>query len=244
MILTNKIKFIIKLIRFVIYLAYYVIHCIKFSYTHALTKNLLPDYFNNDLNWFYEVDVMLTYLWPFVLVIIFIYSICYLKDSFVEVEDKKLIILNQINGYDIYDFYLPLKFYDLNKKDKIGMIFKKENMKQYKCKLDDTQRILIDKFNQIRRQKNIPELNFASYYSKYLPDYIINKKTELIFYKDKNIYKFSNNYYLIKYPSSECHKDINDNNIINIITNNFLDQINIIRKDNYEYIALYNNQFN
>ena len=77
-----------------------------------------------------------------------------------------------------------------------------------------------------------------------MPDYIINKKSELIFYKDKNIYKISNNYYLIKYPSSECHKDINDNNIINIITNNFLDQINIIRKDNYEYIALYNNQFN
>ena len=58
----------------------------------------------------------------------------------------------------------------------------------------------------------------------------------------KKIYtKFSNNYYLIKYPISEYQNDIKDENIINILTNDILDRINIIRKDNYEYISLYNN---
>ena len=242
-ILTNKIKFIIKIIHFFIYLAYYVIHCIKYSYTRALIKNLLPNYGNVDLEWFYNFDEIFTYLWPVILLIIFISSLCYFINSYV--EDKKSIFLYQINGFDISDFELPTEFDDLNNIGKIQMIFKKENMKRYKCELDDTQKILINKIVQLRRQNNIPEFRKFSYYGKHhLPDYIINQKTELIFYEKKNIYKFYNNFYLIKYPISECQKDINDNNIINIITKNFLDRINIIRKDDYEYISLYNNQFN
>jgi len=71
----------------------------------------------------------------------------------------------------------------------------------------------------------------------------MNKKTELFFYKEKNIYKFNNNYYLIKYPISESQKDITDKNIINIITIDILERINIMQKDEYYYIALYNDHF-
>ena len=62
-------------------------------------------------------------------------------------------------------------------------------MENYKSKLDDAQLNLI---NKIIQQNNILELNYE--YQQQLPDYIINKKTELIFYKEKNIYKFSNNF--------------------------------------------------
>ena len=242
-ILTKKIKFRIKIIHFFIYLVYYVIHYIKYSFTKELRKNLSPNYWNKDLEWFFTLDRKLALLWPFYLSFIFIYSLFYLSSCFV--EGIKSIILNQINGFDISDFEIPTKFDDLDEMGKIKTIFKKENMKKYECKLYITHKILIDKINQIRRQNNIPEFRNISYYSGYyLPDYIINKKTELIFKEEKNIYKIYNNYYLIKYPTSECQKDINDNNIINIITKDFLDQINIIRKDNYEYIALYNERFN
>ena len=90
-ILTNKIKFIIKIIHFFICLAYYVIHCIKYSYTRDLTKNLFPNYGNIDLEWFYKFDEIFTYLWPVVLLIIFISSICYLKYYFI--KDERSIIL-------------------------------------------------------------------------------------------------------------------------------------------------------
>ena len=46
------------------------------------------------------------------------------------------------------------------------MIFKKENMKRYKCELDDTQKILINKIVQLRRQNNIPEFRKFSYSSQ------------------------------------------------------------------------------
>ena len=58
------------------------------------------------------------------------------------------------------------------------------------------------------------------------------------------MYEFSNNYYLIKYPISETQKEINDENIINIIKFDFFDSINIIRIDIYEYISLYKNSQN
>ena len=122
------------------------------------------------------------------------------------------------------------------------MIFKKVNMKKYRYALDNVQKELINKINKIRKQNNIKELKYAM--NQQLPDYIINNKTVLIFYKDKNVYEFSNNYYLIKYPISETQKEINDKNIINIIKIDFLDSINIIRKDNYEYILLYKNNHN
>ena len=116
-------------------------------------------------------------------------------------------------------------------------------MKKYRYKLNGAQLKLIEKINKIRRQNNIPEINYNILWQE-LPDYIINNKTELIFYKEKYIFKFSNNYYLIKYPISECQSDIKDKNIINILTIDFFDRINIMRKNNYEYISLYNNQFN
>ena len=65
------------------------------------------------------------------------------------------------------------------------MIFKKENMKKYRYALDNVQKELINKINKIRKQNNIKELKYAV--NQQLPNYIINNKTVLIFYKNKNV---------------------------------------------------------
>ena len=175
----------------------------------------------------------------YLLLYFLLYFVGFDEDKF---DDKKLYILNQINGFDIFGFEFNSEFENLNDKNKLRIIFKKENMRIYEYKLNYSQIKLIDKINELRRQNNIPELNYDIWQK--LPDYIINNKTELIFYKEKDIYKFPNNYYLIKYPISEFQSEIKDKNIINILKSDFLDRINIMRKDNYEYIALYNSQFN
>ena len=46
-------------------------------------------------------------------------------------NDEITIILNQINGINISDFKLLKDFYNLNKKIKIKIIFKKENQEKY-----------------------------------------------------------------------------------------------------------------
>ena len=64
---------------------------------------------------------------------------------------------------NINEYELPNEFDDLDKTDKIKMIFKKENMTQYTYILNDIQKMLINKINQIRNQNNIPELKYDKY---------------------------------------------------------------------------------
>ena len=75
-------------------------------------------------------------------------------------DDIKKYYLIQINGFDICDFELPLEFDKLNDKDKIKIIFKNENMEKYRYAFDYSQIKLIYKINQLRRQNNIPELQY------------------------------------------------------------------------------------
>ena len=240
--LKRKLEFIIEITHFFIGLSYFIAHIKKYSFTKQIIKiELLKEYDGKigKILWFDTFDLFLIVL----LSLFLIFNLFFFASDFLCFKNnKKTIILSQINGFDICNFELPLEFGKLNKINKIQMIFKKENMKKYIWKLDETQLRLISKINLLRKKNNIPELK--SYYEQNLPDYIINKKTELIFYKENYIYKFSKNYYLIKYPTSECQKDISDEKYINILSIDFLDKINIMRKDNYEYIMLYNDQFN
>ena len=236
--LKRKLEFIIEITRFFICLSYFIAHIIKYSFTKQIIKIELLKEYDNKIGTILRFDCFLIGCLSLLLLFNFVFAMGFLCSK----NYKKTIILSQINGFDICNFELPLEFGKLNKINKIQMIFKKENMEKYIWILDETQLRLISKINLLRKKNNIPELK--SYYEQNLPDYIINKKTELIFYKENYIYKFSKNYYLIKYPTSECQKDISDSKYINILSIDFLDKINIMRKDNYEYIMLYNDQFN
>ena len=245
--LKNRQKFIIFIVVFFIEVMYYITHIIKFYFTgKIIKKELMKKYKKNPLKflWFYKFDIGII---CFMSINIFLYLILILYPFCgggypVGLDDIKKYYLRQINGFDICDFKLPLEFDKLNDKDKIKIIFKKENMEKYRYAFDYSQIKLIYKINKLRRQNNIPEFQYNE--EQKFPENIINSKTELFFYEEKDIYKFSTNCYLIKYPISKCQKDIKDKNIINILTIDFLDKINIMRKDNYVYIALYNNKFN
>ena len=241
-VLKRETKNKIEIIHFLIYLSFLIIFILKIYFIKQIIKTQLSHIWFGSFNIAIIIFIFLTLLNNFIFVIITL-SCCDENDTY---DDKKSIILKRINEINICDFKLPLEFDNLNEKGKLKMIFKEENMKKYKYKINYEQFMLLNKINQIRRNNNLPILKFyerneSTDYkmgAKYFSDFI-NIKTELIFYKEKNIYKFSNDYYLIKYPISESQKDINDKNIINIITIDFLDRINIIRINDYEYISLY-----
>lgn len=151
--------------------------------------------------------------------------------------------INQFNGININNFYLPDRFDNLSDKEKNEIIFKKENKAKYKYESNDNKiNLILNKINDIRREKNIPLLDNDG--TRYLPDFIINEKTELFFNPNENIYKLSPNYYIFKYPKDEFQNNVNNNDIINIITNGLLDRINIIEKNDVEYISIYNSNYN
>ena len=232
--LKNTIFFFLYIFYCLIYLIFEIAHIIKFSFTIDIIKKLKDIKKKAKTIWFYYFDIVLiiymfsSLLWKFIK---FKYNI----------RKYKLLILNQINGFNINNFTFYLYKENSNKIGKIKKIFKKENMKEYQSELNDNQIRLINNINQLRKENNIRELKYDE--KQKFPDYLMNKKTELFFYKEKNIYKFNNNYYLIKYPISESQKDITDKNIINIITIDILERINIMQKDDYYYITLYNDHF-
>ena len=161
----------------------------------------------------------------------------YREKRFFQVEDYKSVTVNQLNGINILDYSLPINFTNFSIKEKNEEIFKKDNMKKYQYKLQDNQISLITKINNIRNNYNMPMFKFNVV--EKLPDFIINLKAELFFYPDKNIYKLSPNLYIFKYKKNEIHNLLNEDKLLNIVKNYFLDKINIIEQNNFYFISIY-----
>ena len=232
-----------KLIIFVFILFVDLIHYIAYIIKFTFTKTI-----SGSLSWFYTFDIsLITGL------SIYILYCCYLlglslderrsTDDFPIEDDMIKFFINQFKGINIYAAELPNGFGNLDDKEKNEIIFKKENLWLYKYK-SNTNKIdlILNKINAIRRENNLPLLNKSQ--EQYLPDFITKEKTKIYFYPNENIYKLSSNCYIFKYVKDEFQNHINNDEIMNIITNGLLDRINIIEKKEFEYISIYNSNPN
>ena len=237
--LLGLIKVLLLLFFWLVDLSHYIFYIIKFRYVRKLMKKELLKKLDKGktsiLTWFYSFDLALI---VFMSVKIAIYSLFLLglgvdpKD----IDDIKRDILIELNGIKINAFY----FYDSFEKSKNELIYKKENIEKYEYELNDNQINLIHKINDIRKQNNIPELEYLK--REKVPCYLINPKPQLIFYQKQIIYKISNNLYIFKYPKNEMQILLNNKEIINIIKIDFLNEINVIEQYNNEIISIYNNR--
>ena len=237
--LIGLIKVMLLLFFWLVDLSHYIFYIIKFRYVRKLMKKELLKKLDKGktsiLTWFYSFDLALI---VFMSVKIAIYSLFLLglgvdpKD----IDDIKRDILIELNGIKINDFY----FYDSFEKSKNELIYKKENIEKYEYELNDNQINLIHKINDIRKQNNIPELEYFK--REKVPCYLINPKPQLIFYQKQNIYKISNDLYIFKYPKNESQILLNNKEIINIIKIDYLNEINVIEQYNNEIISIYNNR--
>ena len=259
-----KIKIIIICLLFLIDLTHYILLIFKYDYTKNLIKKELleklkePDsedhdeyekWYKNDreeylkyskILWFYNFDIALIVILPMYIFFVLIAMVIISLDLY---QNRPFItFLNQINRININDFELPEGFNELNEKDKNKLIFKKGNMEKYSYYLNWEQRLLIRKINDIRNQKNLHILEY--YETEKLPDFIINKKTLLILFPNENIYKLSTNLYIFKYPENEFQNHLNNREILNIITIDFLDRISILKQNDIEFIIIYNDNIN
>ena len=97
--------------------------------------------------WFYILDIILIFILtlrysPYFICCCMVCNIC--DDIYGDFEgDDKNIYLCEINGIHIKEYRLPLDFENLKEKEKINMIFKKENMEKYKYFLNNNQINLI-----------------------------------------------------------------------------------------------------
>ena len=236
--LKGYIKFIISIFISIVDLTHHIAYIIKYSYIGKIIKEEIQ----NDLEspWFYEFDViMLGVICPkIILIIISLTIICFdiYKKGLQGFDDSQVFFLNNFKGIKIIEFELPSETYNLNNKN--AQIFKKENVEKYKYSLNENQINLIRNINDIRRRNNnITLLNYVR--EENLPEFIINEKTELIFNGHKNIFKLSSSFYIFKYPKNEFQNLLNNSQILNIITIDELNEINIIEQNNIEFISVY-----
>ena len=232
----------IILITFFIDLIHCIAYIIKFSFTIKLImENLIQNTSLLDEIWFYYIDEIIIGISSVIIFIwlIFLVLVISNEEEFGIKDDIKKYFVNKLNGIDIYTFELPDRFDNLSDKEKSKIIFEKENLLEYKYKSNSYKlNLILNKINDIRVKINIPLMHLEK--NECLPDFIINEKTKMYFYPNENIYKLSPNYYVFKYHKSKFQNDINNNEIKNILSNEVLDTISIIEKDEFEYISIYN----
>ena len=74
---------------------------------------------------------------------------------------------------------------------------------------------------------------------EYLPDFIVNELSEIMFEKYKNIFKLGKEKYLFKYKFGEFKKYVEENK--NILIKDKFNRINIVRRNEIEYVLIYEN---
>ena len=237
-------KFKYLLFNFVFDFIHYILYIIKFAFTKSLireeiSKELTHEnyYFRQyERLWFYAMDIDIISIISFYIIftLFVILAICF---DYKNYNDKETNILVNITGIKIVDYKLPENFSDLSEKERINLLFSKSNMEQYKYELNKDQITLIRKMNDIRKKYNIPSLDYVE--EEKLPEFVINGKTEMFLYENENIYKLSLNLYIFKYPKNEFQNQLDNSEVLNIITNDSLKKVNIIEINNFEYISIY-----
>ena len=113
------------------------------------------------------------------------------------------------------------------------------NYSNYTYKLTSNQYYLINTINNFRQKKRINKLRV----NNKIPNYLIDRPTELMINSGQNFFKLSDTEFLFKFQEGNFEENFEkkNENIINILSKDNLNQINIISKGEYEYIFIYGN---
>ena len=149
--------------------------------------------------------------------------------------------LIRYKNISIKEYLMDKKFNTSNNINKMKYI--KNIEKNLKHKFFERDKYIISVINDMRSYNNLSLLN-----TKYtIPNCIINEPTKFIFYNKENIFKLSDNKYILKYKLGSFEIDspiFTDNNkdIINILLKKNLNTINLITQGKFQYFLIYNNE--
>ena len=146
----------------------------------------------------------------------------------------KKVVINEYRGFKVNDFFLDFDFIKKNKKKQRNILMKNN----YIYSLSEEQKLLINLINEFRDNNGFKKLNFKedeeiNYFIK------IGNRKNLSFFE--NILKLGENKYLFIYPMNEFKNKFleKDYNILNILKNEYLNEILIVERLNNEYILVF-----
>ena len=163
------------------------------------------------------------------------------KDIISRIENMTKYYLIRYKNISIKAYLMDKKFDTSNNSNKMKYI--KNIEKNLKHRSFERDKYIISVINDMRSNNNLSLLN-----TKYtLPNCIINEPTKFIFYKNQNIFKISDNKYILKYKLGSFEIDsplfrYDNKDIINILLNKNLNTINVITQGKFQYLLIYNDE--
>jgi len=173
------------------------------------------------------IFLILNFIW----IIIRRYHYFFFKDNFKIVEKKDNYYLIKYKNIYIQEYSLPNDFMNINKIKYLKNISK--NLEHLQSKEDLN---IISSINNLRINNNLNELKVLTN----LPKCIIDNPSEFILYNYENIFRLSDNKYILKYKLGSFNFDFQNKNkeIMNILLSKNINGINIIIQGKIQYILL------
>ena len=231
-------KMILMVLIIFIFFCYDIFIIIKLILSYRIKKD--------KITWFMRLDNSLIYLIAYYLYLSTKATYKYCKYAGKRGIKPKKIILKKFRDIKIDESELPDNFDKMSDYEKRKYFLNRKNF--YKISISAEQKKIINEINKFRKENNIDKLNYDKVI--YFKDLLIDKYSELFLYDHENIFKISNNNYVLKYSISEF-KDIFNNkekNLTEILLNDHLKKIIIIEKNDFYLIILkgiyYDNSFN
>ena len=111
------------------------------------------------------------------------------------------------------------------------------NYTNYTYNFTSSQYDLINSINNFRQQENLLKLRVDNK----IPEFIVNWPVELMLNSEQNFFKLSNKNFLFKFYNEKFEENFEkkDQSIINILSKDNLNHINIISQGEYEFVFIY-----
>ena len=212
-----------------IYLAYEILIIFKLYLSYKIKKN--------KITWFMRCDyVLIIFTGLYLSAVIYVTIIYFCNVEVIKPKDDTFIGLRKFRDIETSNFELPKDFIKMKDYEKRKFILNNKNEYLVFSIMNEN---IISLINNFRIENQIEKLCFDE--TNDFKDLIFDKYSEPIIFNDENIFKLSNESFLLKYPINEFETRFNkrEQNIINIILNDYLNKIIIIEKNNIQYIFLF-----
>jgi len=224
-----------KLIKIILIIAYNIL-CISFEGLVICKLVFSYKIKKEEEIWFIVLDYIFLILNLYYIYVIIYLSYIFFKHYLIHYRTETSYYILSLNDIDIVDYNVSKDFIKMSERDRKEFLL--NNYKNISYKITRKQKNLIKKINEYRKKNNLQEL-LNDKLNK-IPNFIMNEPAELMMNSDQHIFRLSNKEYLFKYTIGEFENNFQngDMNILKILSDENLNHIKIIERNNFEYIFL------
>ena len=189
--------------------------------------------------WFIVMDYVFIFLNLLYIALLFYLSYIFFKSyrKFKNADENYVdYFIDYLSGIRIDNYKVSQDFINMDQLGKKQFLL--NNYKNMKYINSNEQIRLIGLINEFREKNNLNKFSFDKF--KNVPGCFMKKYTEVEINKEENVFKLSNKLYLFKFSDGEFENKLKNNDIdsdmLNALTNEELNHVKIINKNNFEYI--------